>query len=72
MMNHLSEQNSIVWLIFIVYALTALLILPSFTGDRPPLKSAEEDNERAIGFASRFLTRMALIFPMLALLKNSI
>ena len=71
-MNYLSEQDSIVWLIFIVYAITALFILPDFISDRQSPKSAEEHNERALGFASKFLTRMALILPMLVLLKNNI
>lgn len=71
-MNYLSEHNSIVWLIFIIYALTALFILPDFAGDRQLPELPEEHNERAIGFASRFLTRIALIIPMLILLKNNI
>lgn len=71
-MNYLSQPNSVVWLIFIAYTLTALFILPNLIGDRQLPRSAEEHNERAIGFASRFLTRIALIFPMLLLLGNNI
>jgi len=71
-MNHLSEQNSVVWLIFIIYTLTVLFILPDSISDRQLTKSAEEHNEQALGFASRFLTRFVLIFPMLLLLSNNI
>lgn len=64
-----SEHNSIVWLISIVYALTALFILPDSIGDRHLLKLAKEHNEGAIGFALRFLN-IVLIFPMISLENN--
>ena len=71
-MDYLSEHNSIVWLIFIVYAITTLLIVPDLVGDHQSPKSAAEHNERALSFASRFLTRIGLIVPLLLLLGNSI
>ena len=71
-MNYLSEHNTLVWFIFTIYAITALFIVPSNLSYKTQTSSVEEDNEQAIRFASRFLTRIVLILPMLFLLQNNI
>ncbi|HEY9767483.1 MAG TPA: hypothetical protein V6C71_03110 [Coleofasciculaceae cyanobacterium] len=70
-MNYLvTEQNTLVWFCFTVYVFAAVLILPSTI----ELKSKNVDisPQKALEFASWFIFRIALIFPMIFLLKNGI
>ncbi|MEL6931125.1 MAG: hypothetical protein AAFO95_21270 [Cyanobacteria bacterium J06600_6] len=71
-MNYISDHNSLVWLVFTIYAITALLIVPLPISSKKLSKSIEEDNQQALRFASRFLTRIVLIFPLLFLLQSNI
>ena len=50
------------------YTITALLILPNTV--ELPVKNLDISNQQALQFASRFVLRIALIFPMILLLKN--
>ena len=65
-----SDQNTLVWLCFTVYVLTAVFLFPN------NIKLASENldvsNQKALQFASRFILRIALIIPMIFLLKNNI
>ncbi|MEL6493827.1 MAG: hypothetical protein AAFQ41_01725 [Cyanobacteria bacterium J06623_7] len=70
-MNYLSEQSTLVWIIFAIYAVSALFIVPNTVSSGPQADAAEH-NEQALGFASRFILRIVLILPMIVLLKNNI
>ena len=65
----LSDRNTLVWFCFTVYVLTAVFILPNTI----QFKSDDLDfsSRQALQFASRFVLRIALIFPMVFLLKST-
>ena len=71
-MNYLlSDKNTLIWLMFTIYAVSALFIVPDVVN----LKSysiSEDINHNALQFASRLILRIALILPMLSILKNTI
>lgn len=71
-MNYLlSDKNTLIWLVFTIYAVSALFIVPNVIN----LKSytiSEDINHNALQFASRLVLRIALILPMLSILKNTI
>ncbi|ELS00448.1 hypothetical protein Xen7305DRAFT_00001490 [Xenococcus sp. PCC 7305] len=73
-MNYLlSDHNSLVWLYFILYAITIIFLVPSTNKkSNNQLVTAEVTNERALQFASQLVLRTVLIVPMLFLLKNSL
>ncbi|MGD1920891.1 MAG: hypothetical protein ACFCAD_19625 [Pleurocapsa sp.] len=62
------DQNTLIWVCFTAYTITALHILP--TTVELPVKNLDISNQQALQFASRFVLRIALIFPMILLLKN--
>ncbi len=62
------DQNTLIWVCFTAYTITALLILPNTV--ELPVKNLDISNQQALQFASRFVLRIALIFPMILLLKN--
>ena len=64
-----SDKNTLVWLCFTIYACAALFLIPNSNSQT---ESVNASNERALQFASRFMLRIALIFPMLFLLGNAI
>ena len=70
-MNYLtSDQNTLVWFCFTVYVLTAVFLFPNsikFKADNLDIST-----QQALQFASRFILRIALIIPMILLLKNSV
>lgn len=68
-MNYLGiDQNTLVWFCFTAYALAAIFILPNTV--KFPIENLDVSNQQALQFASRFVLRIALIFPMVFLLKN--
>jgi hypothetical protein len=70
-MNYLiSDQNTLVWFCFTVYVVAAVFILPSNIQFKS--KTVDISNQQALEFASRFVLRLSLIFPLVFLLKNSI
>ena len=68
----LSDKNTLVWLYFLIYALTIVFLVPTTKDSKTKSISLEISNEKALRFASQLLLRTVLIFPMLILLKNSI
>jgi hypothetical protein len=66
----IADNNTLVWFCFTVYVVAAVLILPSNLQFKS--KTVDVSNQQALEFASRFVLRIALIFPMIFLLKNAI
>lgn len=70
-MNYLvPDQNTLVWFCFTVYVFTAVFLLPNTIEFKS--KNVDISNQQALEFASRFIFRIALIFPMVFLLKNAV
>lgn len=70
-MNYLvSGQNTLVWLCFTAYTFTAVFLLPNMS--EFSTNNIDTSNQKALEFASKFIFRIALILPMLFLLKNAI
>jgi hypothetical protein len=70
-MNYLmSDRNTLIWFCFTVYLMTAIFLLPNTI----ELKSQQVDlySQKVLQFASRFMLRIALILPMVFLLKNAV
>ena len=71
-MNYLlSDKNTLIWLVFTIYAVSALFIVPNVINLNYDAIS-EDINHNALQFASRLILRIALILPMLSMLKNTI
>ncbi|MBE9047193.1 hypothetical protein IQ255_22800 [Pleurocapsales cyanobacterium LEGE 10410] len=68
----LSEKNTLIWLMFTIYAVTALFIVPNAIDCESSAIADNANNARALQFASRFIMRIALIFPMILLIKHTI
>ena len=72
-MNYLmSDKNTLIWFGFTVYVVASLFILPNNTKRDYQTVTADTSSEEQLQFASRLVMRIALIFPMLLLLKNSL
>jgi hypothetical protein len=70
-MNYLiSDKNTLIWFCFVLYALTAVFLLPNFVEFKSSTIDVSE--QQAWQFASRFILRIALVLPMVLLLKNAI
>lgn len=70
-MNYLmSDKNTLVWFCFTVYVFTAVFLLPNAIEFRS--KKIDISSQQALQFASRFILRIALILPMVFLLKNAV
>ena len=70
-MNLLSNDNTLIWFIFTIYAVSALFVVPNVID----LKSStiyEDIDGNALQFASRLVLRIALILPMLSIITNTI
>ena len=68
-----SDANTlIIWLMFTIYAVTALFIVPNAIAFKSSAVEDNANNDRAIEFASRFVLRVALIIPMIVVIKNTI
>ena len=72
MNNLVSDQNTLVWLWFTLYAVTILLLVPNNTQSQNQSETIEVNNEKALQFASKMILRTVLIIPMLFLIKNTI
>ena len=71
-MNYLlSDKNTLIWLMFTIYAVSALFIVPNVI-NLNSYAISEDINYNALQFASRLILRIALILPMLSILKNTI
>ena len=73
MMDYLvSDKNTLIWLYFTIYAMTALFLVPRAV--KPSLKTVveEDTSEQSLQFASGLILRTTLIIPMLFLLKNAV
>ena len=72
-MNYLfSDRNTLIWFLFTVYSISLLFILPNTIDFESLVESDIVNNDRAINFASRLIVRIALIFPMIFIIKNTI
>jgi Ni,Fe-hydrogenase I cytochrome b subunit len=70
-MNYLvSSQNTLVWFCFTAYVFTAVFLVPNIS--ELNTDNIDISNQKALRFASKFIFRLALIFPMLFLLRNAI
>ena len=67
-----SDKNSLIWLMFTIYAVTALFIVPNAIAFKPSAIADDANNDRAIGLAWRFIVRVALVVPMIFIIKNTI
>ena len=65
-----SDKNTLIWLIFTVYAVSVILIIPNTIDFQTKAVSIEANNDRALQLASGLVLRTCLILPMLILLKN--
>ncbi|GAB4543481.1 MAG: hypothetical protein Tsb0014_37100 [Pleurocapsa sp.] len=64
-----SDTNTLVWFCFTVYVVTAVFLLPNSINLK--FDNADVSYQKAVQFASRFVLRITLIFPMVFLLKNN-
>ena len=70
-MNYLTaDTNTLVWFGFTIYVVTAVFLFPNAIDFK--LDDAEASYQKALQFASRFILRISLIFPMVFLLKNNL
>ena len=70
-MNYLaSDQNTLVWLCFTIYVLTAVFLFPNSIKFKA--ENLDVSTQQALQFASRFILRIALVIPMVFLLKNTV
>ncbi|MEM8675457.1 MAG: hypothetical protein AAGF83_16520 [Cyanobacteria bacterium P01_G01_bin.67] len=67
-----SDKNTLVWLCFSIYAVTALFLVPNRIKFDSQTTNVNHSDDRELQFASRLVLRLVLIFPMLALLRNAI
>ena len=67
----IADKNTLLWFMFTLYAVSALFIIPNRINYQKVL-SVEAIDEKAVQFASRFILRIALIFPMLFIVKNTL
>ena len=72
-MNYLSsDKNTLIWLIFTIYTVSALFIIPNAINFKLSTTANDASNDRAIAFASGLLLRIALVIPMIFIVKNTI
>ena len=71
-MNYLlTDKSTLIWFVFTIYAVSTLFVIPNVIN----LKSStisEDIDCNALQLASRLVLRIALILPMLSILKNTI
>ncbi len=67
----IADKNTLLWFMFTLYAVSALFIIPNRINYQKVL-SVEAIDEKAVQFTSRFILRIALIFPMLFIVKNTL
>jgi hypothetical protein len=72
-MNYLtSDCNTLIWLWFTLYTVTALFLIPLPFKFKTETDSLDANNEQALQFASRLVFRTILILPMLFFLKDAV
>ncbi len=72
-MNYfVSDKNTLVWFYFIVYTITVLFIVPNTIKPDSKILPIDTSNEKELQFGFRLILRIALLFPVLILLKNAI
>ncbi|NJK57375.1 MAG: hypothetical protein HC939_15890 [Pleurocapsa sp. SU_5_0] len=70
-MNYLvSDKNTLIWFCFTLYAVTAVFLLPNIIEFKSSTIDVSE--QKVWQFTSRFILRIALVLPMVFLLKNAI
>jgi hypothetical protein len=70
-MNYLvSDKNTLMWFCFTLYAVTAVFLLPNIIEFKSSTIDVSE--QKIWQFTSRFILRIALVLPMVFLLKNAI
>lgn len=71
-MDYLVSHHTLIWLWFIIYAVTIVFLIPNSSQKKAVLKTVEADKKKALDLGSKIILRTVLIFPMLFLLKNAI
>ena len=76
-MNYtVTEHHTVVWLWFILYAITIVLLIPNSKKEKANSITTAEDleaaNKQALQFASKLVLRTVLIVPMLFLLQRTL
>lgn len=70
-MNYLvSDKNTLIWFCFTLYAVTAVFLLPNIIEFKSSTIDVSE--QKIWQFTSRFILRIALVLPIVFLLKNAI
>ena len=67
-----ADKNTLIWLYFTIYAMTALFLVPSTVKPRLKTVVEEDTSEQSLQFASGLILRTVLMIPMLFLLKNAV
>ena len=67
----LSDRNTLIWLMFTIYVVSALFIVPNTIFESSTVGD-NTNNDRALQLASRLLMRIALILPMIFIIRNTI
>jgi len=65
------DKSTLIWFVFTVYAVSALFIVPNVMNLRSA-DIAEDLDRNDLQFASRLVLRIALILPMLSIVKNAV
>ena len=68
----MSDKNALIWFCFTVYTVTALLIVPNKIHSNSDTISVDNSHKREFQFASRLILRIALLLPMIILLRKLI
>lgn len=66
------DKHTLVWFCFTVYTITAIFLVSSTAESNFQTITVDNSHEKELVFVTRFILRLALIFPMLILLKNVI
>ena len=67
-----SDRNTLIWLMFAIYTVSALFVVSNGINLEASTENKDADSDRAVGFASQLLVRIALIVPMIFIIKNTI
>ncbi len=70
-MNYLLDKSTLIWFVFTIYVVSTLFIIPNAI-DFKSSTISEDIDRNALQFASRLVLRIALILPMVSIIKNTI
>ncbi len=71
-MNYLlSDKSTLIWFVFTIYVVSTLFIIPNVINFKSSTIS-EDIDRNALQFASRLVLRIALILPMVCIIKNTV